>query len=156
MLLDLHVPFPLAHNLVILPTHRDRQSHLALSSRNAYLAAAERPYATVLVDALELAQKEWQRQRAATSGAGSVRVGDVLQVAEAHVRQVEQHAAKDAGVEVKLLYIAMNDPDELFDLDRDAVVAPGRGAILSGAVMLGRTRLIDNIVFDYDLNPIPA
>ncbi|GAA5866063.1 hypothetical protein JCM3774_000012 [Rhodotorula dairenensis] len=156
MLLDLHVPFPLAHNLVILPTYRDRQSHLALSSRNAYLAAAERPYATVLVDALELAEQEWKRQRADASRGGRVRVGEVLQVAEAHVREVERKAAggEDGhGVEVKLLYIAMNDPDELFDLDRDAVVEPGHGAILSGAVMLGRTRLIDNIVFDYDLNP---
>ncbi|KWU41525.1 pantothenate synthetase [Rhodotorula sp. JG-1b] len=156
MLLDLHVPFPLAHNLVILPTYRDQRSHLALSSRNAYLAENEREYATVLVDALEAAEKEWKRQRG-SGEEGQVRVGDVLRIAEEHVHEVERKAAQDGrGVEVKLLYIAMNDPDELSDLDRDDVVEPGRGAILSGAVMLGRTRLIDNIVFDYDLNPPPA
>lgn len=157
MLLDLHVPLPLAHNLVILPTYRDQRSHLALSSRNAYLAENEREYATVLVDALEAAEKEWKRQRGDGREKGQVRVGDVLRIAEEHVHEVERKAAQGGrGVEVKLLYIAMNDPDELSDLDRDDVVEPGRGAILSGAVMLGRTRLIDNIVFDYDLNPPPA
>lgn len=152
MLLDLHVPFPLSHNLVILPTFRDRSSHLALSSRNAYLAADERTWATVLVDALEKGQSEWERQRA--EGQGAVSVGDVVRVAEAHVRQVEREALDEGkGVEVRLLYIALNDPDELHDLDQAESVPRGRGAILSGAVMLGRTRLIDNIVFDYDLNP---
>ena len=84
MLLDLHVPFPLAHNLVILPTYRDQRSHLALSSRNAYLAENEREYATVLVDALEAAEREWKRQRG-DGEKGQVRVGDVLRIAEEHV-----------------------------------------------------------------------
>lgn len=156
MLLDLHVPAPLAHNLVILPTFRDRASHLALSSRNAYLSDAERAYATVLVDALEAAQDEWTRQRA--EGDGIVTVGDVLRVAEAHVREVERRAAEADGesVHVQLLYVAMNDPHELHDLAAEDRVPRGSGAVLSGAVMLGRTRLIDNIVFDYDLNPTPS
>ncbi|GAA5843251.1 hypothetical protein JCM11251_002262 [Rhodosporidiobolus azoricus] len=153
--LDLHVPHPLAHNLIILPTFRDRESHLALSSRNAYLTKEERAWATVLVDALDVAARVWQERR--NRGEGEVSVKEVLEAAEAHVAKVERQAKEEGkGVEVKLLYIAMNDPEELHDLPREgegSVVQKGKGAVLSGAVMLGRTRLIDNIVFDYDLNP---
>lgn len=152
MLLDLHVPAPLSHNLVILPTFRDSASHLALSSRNAYLSASERPFATVLVDALEAAQRVWDAQRGSTASAGAVRVGDVLAAASSHVAAVVPRA-KAAGVYVSPLYFALNDPEELGDLEGE--VQQGRGAILSGAVMLGRTRLIDNLVFDYELNPRP-
>ncbi|GAA5992974.1 hypothetical protein JCM10908_000778 [Rhodotorula pacifica] len=152
LLLDLHVPFPLSHNLVILPTFRDRSSHLALSSRNAYLLPEERKWATVLVEALERGEEEWKRQRGAQGG--EVKVDDVLSIAESHVRHIAtQASSSETGVHVELLYIALNDPQELYDLDRDEVIPPGKGAVLSGAVMLGRTRLIDNIVFDYDLNP---
>jgi pantoate--beta-alanine ligase len=82
-------------------------------------------------------------------------VEKVLRTAEEHVRQIE-HLSRAAGegVEVKLLYFALNDPEELHDLE--GVVEKGRGAVLSGAVMLGRTRLIDNLVFDFDLNPKPS
>lgn len=150
MLLDLHVPNPTYNNLVILPTHRDPASHLALSSRNAYLLPEERPWATVLIDALDKSRKEWDRQRA--EGDGEVYVRKVIAVAEEYVRSVERQAeAEGKGVQIRLLYIAMNDPDELHDL-RDKV-EKGKGAIVSGAVMLGKTRLIDNIVFEYDLNP---
>ncbi|BGO95217.1 RHTO0S17e02872g1_1 [Rhodotorula toruloides] len=150
MLIDLHVPNPTYNNLVILPTYRDPASHLALSSRNAYLLPEERPWATVLVDALDKSQEEWDRQRG--EGSGEVDVQKVIAVAEDHVRSVERQAeAEGKGVQIKLLYIAMNDPDELHDL-RDKV-EKGKGAIVSGAVMLGKTRLIDNIVFEYDSNP---
>ncbi|GAA6040439.1 hypothetical protein JCM8097_004550 [Rhodosporidiobolus ruineniae] len=152
--LDLHVPHPLAHNLIILPTFRDSASHLALSSRNAYLSDAERTWATVLIDALDKAKESWDAQRASSSSGGSVDVKQVLTAAEAHVHSIERAAASEGkGVEVKLLYVALNDPDELHDLS--GTVEKGKGAILSGAVMLGRTRLIDNIVFDYELNPAP-
>ncbi|GAA6042013.1 hypothetical protein NBRC10512_002993, partial [Rhodotorula toruloides] len=141
---------PTYNNLVILPTYRDPASHLALSSRNAYLLPEERPWATVLVDALDKSQEEWDRQRG--EGSGEVDVQKVIAVAEDHVRSVERQAeAEGKGVQIKLLYIAMNDPDELHDL-RDKV-EKGKGAIVSGAVMLGKTRLIDNIVFEYDSNP---
>ncbi|BGP11085.1 Pantothenate synthetase [Rhodotorula toruloides] len=150
MLIDLHVPNPTYNNLVILPTYRDPASHLALSSRNAYLLPEERPWATVLVDALDKSQEEWDRQRG--EGSGEVDVQKVIAVAEDHVRSVERQAeAEGKGVQIKLLYIAMNDPDELHDL-RDKV-EKGKGAIVSGAVMLGKTRLIDNIVFEYDSIP---
>ncbi|GAA5911926.1 pantoate--beta-alanine ligase PAN6 [Sporobolomyces salmoneus] len=148
--LDLHVPHPLPHNLIIVPTFRDPKTHLALSSRNAYLSPAEFEWSTVLVDALFAAQKEWDAQRSVGSGAVDVR--RVIERAEEHVyaveRQVEQ-AGK--GVSVKLLYIALNDPEELGDLE--GTVEKGKGALLSGAVMLGKTRLIDNFVLgEFELN----
>ncbi|GAA5855054.1 hypothetical protein JCM3766R1_002007 [Sporobolomyces carnicolor] len=151
--LDLHVPHPLPHNLVIVPTFRDTKTHLALSSRNAYLSADEFEWSTVLVDALFEAKKEWDAQRSVGSGAVDVR--RVIERAEQHVHEVERRVV-DAGkgVHVKLLYIALNDPEELGDLD--GTVEKGKGALLSGAVMLGKTRLIDNFVLgDFELNSTP-
>ncbi|KAI5474353.1 pantoate-beta-alanine ligase [Pseudohyphozyma bogoriensis] len=122
MLEDLHVSHPLPSNLVILPTHRDPHSGLALSSRNAYLSTDERRFAT-----------------------------DVLEAARSHVEDVRGKAEKE-GVAVELKYFALNDPHELFDLEGAEKVEKSRGAVLSGAVMLGKTRLIDNMVFQYALN----
>lgn len=154
MLTDLHVTSPTPQNLVIIPTYRDSTSSLALSSRNAYLRPEERVWATVLVDALFEGMAAFQRAR--NEGSGEVRVRDVLQVARQSVKRVEEQVQKEGkGVVVKLVYVTINDPDELWDLEgegEEAVVPKGKGAILSGAVMLGRTRLIDNLVFDYELN----
>ncbi|GAA5881681.1 hypothetical protein JCM16303_005544 [Sporobolomyces ruberrimus] len=148
--LDLHVPHPLPHNLIIVPTFRDPKTQLALSSRNAYLSRAEFELSTVLVDALSCAQRSWDSQR--SRGDGKVNVGTVISSAEEHVRSIEKQV-QEAGkaVEVKLLYIALNDPEELGDLEGE--VEKGKGALLSGAVMLGKTRLIDNFVLgEFDLN----
>jgi len=148
--LDLHVPHPLPQNLIIVPTFRNPKTHLALSSRNAYLSPAEFEWSTVLVDALLASKEEWDAQRSVGNGAVDVR--RVIEKGENHVREIERKV-KEAGkgVEVKLLYIALNDPEELGDLE--GTVEKGKGALLSGAVMLGKTRLIDNFVLgEFDLN----
>lgn len=153
MLRDLHVPNPLPENLVIVPTFRDSESALALSSRNAYLTDKERPYATVLVDALKAGEAVWNEQSQAGEG---VVVEDVLAAVRAKVAEVERATIDVEGVDVKLLYVALNDPDELWDLEQGehaaARVPSGKGAVLSGAVVLGKTRLIDNMVFGHALN----
>ncbi|SGY12205.1 BQ5605_C011g06426 [Microbotryum silenes-dioicae] len=154
MLLDLHVPHPLPSDLVIFPTHRDATTHLALSSRNAYLSVAERPWATVLIDALKACEHEWTRQRNENPD-GKVLVGSVLNEAKKHFAQVQERAstsADGAGVTISPIYVELNDPLELTRLGYDHAVPCGHGAILSGAVMLGRTRLIDNLVLEFDLN----
>lgn len=171
MLTDLHVPAPLSRDLVIIPTHRDTTSGLALSSRNAYLTQAERPWATVLVDALRAGERVFKEMR--TQADGQVSVARVLEAARQSVQDTARRAngSTSAGssgstagssndVNIQLIYIAMNDPEELFDLElgqqqqqqHGGVVPVGKGAILSGAVMLGKTRLIDNMVFEYELN----
>jgi len=136
--------------LIIFPTYRDPRTHLALSSRNAYLSTDEFRWSTVLVDALIEAKKEWDSQR--EEGDGAVDVRRVIERAEKHVKKIEVAVKEEGkGVEVKLLYIAMNDPEELGDLE--GKVEKGKGALLSGAVMLGKTRLIDNFVLgEFDLN----
>ncbi|SCV73237.1 BQ2448_7162 [Microbotryum intermedium] len=155
MLLDLHVPHPLPSDLVIIPTYRDASTHLALSSRNAYLSEAERPWATVLIDGLKACENEWLRQRSENVD-GCVLVGTVLDQAKQHFAKVQEQASRSAkkGTEVTLspIYVKLNDPLELTDLKDDYVVPRGQGAILSGAVMLGRTRLIDNLVLEFELN----
>jgi len=95
-------------------------------------------------------KEEWDAQRSVGNGAVDVR--RVIEKGENHVREIERKV-KEAGkgVEVKLLYIALNDPEELGDLE--GTVEKGKGALLSGAVMLGKTRLIDNFVLgEFDLN----
>lgn len=147
MLTDLHLSHPSSSNLLIIPTFRNPSTGLALSSRNAYLLPEEREWATVLYDALQAAEGIWKKQRG--EGEGVVRVDEVLEAARGWVRGVES-AAREKGVKVELMYVTLNDPDELGVLEGE--VGRGRGAVLSGAVMLGRTRLIDNLLFDFELN----
>ncbi len=63
-----------------------------------------------------------------------------LQVLEAAEREGEEH-----GVEIRVDYIEMNDPDT-FDVLGDGQRSNGAPVILSGAVWFGRTRLIDNLI----------
>jgi len=49
-------------------------------------------------------------------------------------------------VHVKLDYIEMNDPETFDAVDWDTRSEDGRPVILSGAVWVGKTRLIDNIL----------
>lgn len=73
------------------------------------------------------------------------------------------HASNTAqvdGVHLELLYITLNDPITLDNLEEEAAVATydlSKGAIISGAAMIreggdGRaTRLIDNILLGFSL-----
>lgn len=137
---DMLMAYPEPGNVRIIETERET-SGLALSSRNTYLTPAERPHAIVLYRALEAAQNAWD-------------AGEPKQVciAEAHkvVECIKNKAEKD-GVVIKMDYVQMNDARE-FDVLDDAAVKGARGAaeqegvLLSGAVWVGKTRLIDNFV----------
>lgn len=111
--------------LVIVPTVRDADG-LALSSRNAYLSAAERTAALALPRALGAMQRAWMDD--------GITDADTLIAAG---RQV-----LDGATSVVVDYLAVADPADLTPLAR---VTPGAVALIAARV--GRTRLIDNVEF---------
>ena len=112
--------------LIICPTVREADG-LAMSSRNKYLDAAQRPAATVLYRALRAAEAQW---------AAGVRDGAALREAMMSTLATEPLARVD--------YVSAADPQTL--LEWAGPVSPGAGVLLSMAVFMGQTRLIDNIV----------
>jgi pantoate--beta-alanine ligase len=117
--------------VVGVPIRRDADG-LALSSRNAYLGAAERQAALALSRAL--------REGAAAAGGG---VSAVRAAAQAVL-------AEAAGV--RLDYLALVEPDTLEVLADDA-----RGVgLLAVAAWVGPTRLIDNVLVRLGATPDTA
>ncbi len=111
--------------IVTLPTVREPDG-LAMSSRNSYLSPEERRQATVLYRALMLAQGLWLKGE---KDAQKIR----SQMAELIKR--EPLAAID--------YISIANAETLDEL---AEVSPP--ALVSLAVKIGKTRLIDNVVLE--------
>jgi pantoate--beta-alanine ligase len=96
---------------------------LAMSSRNAYLNETERQAALVLWNALTLAREMWTR---------GARDADAFRSRLREVIEAEELARLD--------YVSVADPVTLIELPR----IQGR-ALVSLAVRIGRTRLIDNV-----------
>jgi pantoate--beta-alanine ligase len=117
------------------PTVRDHDG-LALSSRNAYLSAAERQQALAIPRALATA--------AAAFAAGERRAGALVEPVRA--------ALTRAGL--VLQYADIAHPEELFPLESSADV--GSRALLAVAAFCGSTRLIDNLVLGEDVAPTVA
>lgn len=133
---------PTPENLHIVPTARDSSDGLALSSRNTYLSAEGRTVAPTLYSALRAAKAAWD--------AGSTKQ-ECLQQA---IDLVHEKAAQAAPrVDVKLDYIQFNDSDTFEELEdgtralKDEDASP---VILSGAMWVDKTRLIDNIILGND------
>jgi pantoate--beta-alanine ligase len=151
--------YPTPENLHIVPTARDSTDSLALSSRNAYLTEQERQFAGTLYAALDLARQAW-------SNSGGTNNGDKATVTKAQAIQravdyieAQREKAHAAGVEMKLDYIEMNDWQtfevlgdkmtvrDLVNSIGDATVSDGTDPVLlSGALWIGQTRLIDNLI----------
>ncbi|HEV8140683.1 MAG TPA: pantoate--beta-alanine ligase [Pyrinomonadaceae bacterium] len=110
--------------VVVLPIVRE-ESGLALSSRNAYLSEEEKRAATVLHRGLSLARSAYEN---------SERDGTRL------LELVRSTIAAEPLARVD--YISLNDAETLEPLEHIA----DRPALLSLAVYLGKTRLIDNLV----------
>ncbi len=113
--------FPVA--IVVCPTVREHDG-LAMSSRNAYLNAGQRAAAPVLFHALSAA---------ATAFAAGQRDAEGLRQLMAGIIDAEPLARRQ--------YVSCADPVTLQELD-GAV----QRALLSMAVYIGKTRLIDNLV----------
>ena len=118
----LNTDLGLGADIVMCPTVREPDG-LALSSRNAYLDAEERKAATVLYRALSLAR---------SIGGGSA---EAVRSAMLDVLSAEPLASVD--------YVSVADAATLEELD-----TIDRPALVSLAVRIGSTRLIDNIVIE--------
>jgi pantoate--beta-alanine ligase len=115
--------FPI--EVVVCPTVREADG-LAMSSRNAYLNAEERRAATVLFRALSAAKIAFEQGE---------RGADRL-------RQIVTETV-NAEPLAKLQYVSCADYDTLEELEK----VSGK-SLLSMAVFMGKTRLIDNFVLE--------
>jgi len=111
--------------IITLPTVREPDG-LAMSSRNTYLNPEERRAATVLYQALSLAQKLWSQGEK-----------DAQRLRDEMIRLIKKQPL------AKIDYVSVADAETLDELD---TVNPP--ALVSLAVKIGKTRLIDNIVLE--------
>ncbi|MBI5965132.1 MAG: pantoate--beta-alanine ligase [Chloroflexi bacterium] len=116
---DLNFPV----DVIVCPTVREADG-LAMSSRNKYLEGEDRKAATVLFRALSAAKELYE---GGERNAGTLR-GKMKEVLASEPRATVQ-------------YVSCADYDSLEELD----VIKGK-TLLSMAVLLGKTRLIDNFV----------
>jgi pantoate--beta-alanine ligase len=118
---DLDLPV----EVVGLPTVREPDG-LAMSSRNAYLSPEERKAALVLYRSLEAAQELWR---------SGVRDASLIRR-----RMNEVLAAPATGGLARVDYVSVADAGTLEELE-----TVDRPALVSLAVRIGKTRLIDNV-----------
>ena len=118
---DLNFPV----EIVVVPTAREADG-LAMSSRNAYLDEAQRAAASVLYRAHQAALVAYQ---------AGAREG-------AQLRAIMQQTIEAESL-AKMVYVSCADPQTLQELNKIS-----SGALLSMAVIIGKTRLIDNWVLE--------
>ena len=116
--------FPL--EVVVCPTVREADG-LAMSSRNAYLAADQRRQAAALYGSLRAGERLIRREHPAAEA-----------VIAAVGRYLSEHAP-DGAVD----YVQIVDPCELSDVEKT-----DRPVLIALAVQFGRARLIDNLLVD--------
>jgi pantoate--beta-alanine ligase len=116
--------------IVVLPTVRE-ESGLALSSRNAYLNEDERRAAAVLHRALKRAKEAYK----AGERNGS-RLAEIV------------HGTIAGEPLARLEYVSVADADTLEPLEK----LDDRTVLISLAVHLGKTRLIDNVIVNRKKN----
>lgn len=121
MVRDLNFPL----EVIVCPTVREADG-LAMSSRNQYLEGDDRRAAAVLFRALSAARELYE---------GGERSGAVLRAKMTEVLEFEPRAV--------VQYVSCADYDTLEELD----LISGK-TLLSMAVLIGRTRLIDNLVLE--------
>jgi pantoate--beta-alanine ligase len=118
---DLNFPI----EICVVPIAREADG-LAMSSRNTYLSKEERRAATVLSRALSAAETAYQH--------GERRGEEIRMVMEETI---------SAEPLARLVYVSCADRTTLLELDQIT-----EGALLSMAVYIGKTRLIDNLILE--------
>ncbi|KAJ9105511.1 hypothetical protein QFC21_001882 [Naganishia friedmannii] len=150
MLQDLLCDSPSAENLHIIPTTRDATTGLALSSRNAYLTPLERThYAPALFSALGKAREVLLTGRTA---------GEAISVATEELKTVKREAEREGvTVTVTLDHVDIFEPGTfrrlrgpLIRSTMDGGEGEKRKAVVVGAMWVGRTRLIDNLLVGWE------
>jgi pantoate--beta-alanine ligase len=119
MVRDLNFPV----DIVVCPTVREPDG-LALSSRNVYLNSEERRAATVLYRALSAAKSRYD---SGERDAGMLRA--------------TMQSVLDAEPMADTQYVSASDPETLCELQKI-----DKSVLLSLAVHIGKTRLIDNFL----------
>ncbi|WVR04367.1 pantoate-beta-alanine ligase [Kwoniella sp. DSM 27419] len=148
---DLLLAHPTPDNLHILPTTRS-PAGLALSSRNAYLSPAEMAVAPVLYRALTAARDLYK-----TSAAAGITGEDIISAATRVVLAEQERIlapglteGDGAGVELRMDYVEAFDKTT-FEPIRGPI-GEARQFVLAGAVWVGKTRLIDNLLVGWDVD----
>ncbi|WWC59145.1 pantoate-beta-alanine ligase [Kwoniella dejecticola CBS 10117] len=170
---DLLLSHPTSSNLHILPTTRSVEG-LALSSRNAYLSKAELSVGPILHKALASAKQLYEGQSQSESGTESAvskvtdevkdedgaeeLTGEDLVANATRVILEEQERIlgittptpeqQGGGVELTLDYIEIFDKDT-FEPIRGPI-GRNREFVLAGAIWVGKTRLIDNLLVGWE------
>jgi pantoate--beta-alanine ligase len=108
--------------VVVVPTQREPDG-LAMSSRNVYLNPQERPAAVVLWKSMNLAQGLWQKGE---RDAEKIRQEMMILIKKEPLARID--------------YVSIADPRTLEELTQ--IKGP---ALVSMAVYMGKTRLIDNM-----------
>ena len=136
VLKDLLISHPTPENMHIIPTSRDPSTNLALSSRNAYLSSEELEVAPVLYQALSAAKEGFKED--------GITGKELIEKATGLVQ--EAIAKSDVGLRVD--YFEVFDK-ETFEPVRGAM--DGREVVIAGAVWVGKTRLIDNLLLGWEM-----
>lgn len=121
MVRDLHMDI----NIVICPIVREKDG-LAMSSRNIYLSVEERKQALVLNRSLQLALDKYNK--------GEKKINILKNLITNEIQKME---------------LAKIDYIEIFDLENlNEIEEIQKGALGAVAVNFGKTRLIDNVIFE--------
>jgi pantoate--beta-alanine ligase len=139
MIRDLHIPT----KMHICPTVREGGG-LALSSRNAYLTPSQKKYALTLSNSLKHMESLY---KSGTTRNATALVQAGTQIIEEARKKVENDTTEDW--DIKLDYISINSGKDLSALKGD--IPKDDGCVISMAVYVGKTRLIDNLCLDVEL-----
>lgn len=113
-------------DIVVCPTIRESDG-LAMSSRNQYLNEKERAAATVLFRALQ-------------RGCEAIKSGIIK---KEEVDKIMLEVINSERLVTEVQYLSVFDPEDLEEL---AVI--NKRALIAGAIKIGHTRLIDNIIVE--------
>nr|AAS92525.1 PAN6 [Cryptococcus gattii] len=146
---DLLLSHPTPSNLHIVPTTRS-PSGLALSSRNAYLSPPELLVAPILYQALQTGVDAFESHDPSSA---TLTAEDIIAQATSVILNEQLRIAKAApeeggGVELELDYIELFDKTTFNPVRGDVT---GKEMVLAGAVWVGKTRLIDNLLLGWKL-----